>query len=193
MKDFPPTHDLLETSYTNLLSTLDPILQNRPFLLGDQFTLADASVYGQLAMNLTDPSAAQKIETESPAVFNWLNQILQADFTSSRPEGQLVLDKAIAPLLEEICRTYVPLMHQNLAAYEKIKAEGEDLFNERAFWKNRAIFSGEVDNHPFGAVVKTFQVKTWKDIREHWSRLDQEAMDRVAAVLPGGHGLDRDK
>ena len=93
-KDFPPTHDLLETSFTRLLSALDLILQNRPFLLGDRFTLADAGVYGELAMNLTDPSAARKIETESPTVFKWLNHILQADFTSSRPDGQLVLDEA---------------------------------------------------------------------------------------------------
>ena len=191
-KDFPSTHELLETSYTRLLSALELILQDRPFLLGDQFTLADASIYGQLAMNLTDPSAAQKIQQESPLVFKWLNSIQLSDFTLSRPGGQLLLDNTLKPLLAEICRTYVPLMHQNLAAYQNCQAGSERLFNERAFWKNQAIYSGKLDNTPFSAVVKTFQVKTWKDIRAHWSRLDQEALDRVKAVLPDDHGLDRD-
>jgi len=56
--NFPATHSLIEASYLNILNALEPIFQDRPYLFGGRFTLADASLYGQLGMNLSDPSAA---------------------------------------------------------------------------------------------------------------------------------------
>ena len=46
---------------TRLLAALEPVLQKRPFLLGSRFTLADAALFGQLAMNLEDPEASDFI------------------------------------------------------------------------------------------------------------------------------------
>jgi glutathione S-transferase len=51
---FPPTHALLDELFASLLAALEPLLAAQPFLFGERFTLADASVYGQLAMNLSD-------------------------------------------------------------------------------------------------------------------------------------------
>ena len=54
---FPATHEILESAFDRLLAALEPLLASRNFVLGERFTLADASLYGQLGMNLSDPSA----------------------------------------------------------------------------------------------------------------------------------------
>ncbi len=191
-KGFPPTHDLLEKSFQNLLGAVESVLKHRPYLLGDRFTLADASIYGQLEMNMADPTAAAIIEKQAPETFQWLARIEKADFSRSKPGGALSLEPSIMPLLAEICRVFVPLMQQNYKAYKDYTARGETLFNEKAFWKNRSLYNGQLDGSPFCAVVKSFQVKTWLQLRKLWDALSNEEKQQVEQMLPDNHGLDRD-
>ncbi len=189
---FPATHELLEDSFARLLNALEAILQHRPCLLGHRFTVADASIYGQLGMNLTDPSAAALIKARAPTLYGWLKQIHRGNFPGSRADGDIGIDRVLTPLLAEICRTYVPLMKQNLAAYRRWRGQGETLFNEAAFNRGKSLYDGLLDGRPFRSVAKTFQVKTWLDMRRRWAGLDAGARRALADVLPAGHGLDRD-
>jgi len=172
-KGFPPTHELLEQSYLNILNALEPIFSSRPYLFGERFTLADASIYGQLGMNLTDPTAANWIKDKAPNVYRWLETIHDGDFSTHISDGKLIIDESLQPLFTEICRIYYSLMTQNEIAYEQHKGAGETIFNEKAFWQRKALYSGELDGHPFASVVKTFQVKTWRKIKGLWSGLDK--------------------
>ena len=61
-KGFPETHRLLNQSWNEYLAGMESILSKQDYLLGDQFTIADASAYGQLAMNLVDPETAEKMQ-----------------------------------------------------------------------------------------------------------------------------------
>src|SRR5262245_5925471 len=72
---FPPTHALLEGFFDELLGALEPLLAAQPFLFGERFTLADASVYGQLAMNRADPSADARIRQRAPAVHAFVSRL----------------------------------------------------------------------------------------------------------------------
>lgn len=168
---FPPTHELLEHSYSNLLRAMEAVLCERPYLFGERFTLADASVYGQLGMNLSDPAAAKWIKNQAPAVFDWLHAIHHGDFSRHVAQGDVLIDDKLTPLIAEISRVYYPLMRQNEQAYIEHKSAGETLFNEKAFWKDRALFHGEIDGQPFMNVAKTFQVKTWRKIKTAWAAL----------------------
>ncbi len=181
---FPATHDLLEKSYLNILQALEQILSSRSYLLGGRFTLADASVYGQLGMNLTDPTAANWIKEQAPKVYAWLLRIHDGDFSAHDNLGKLQADELLQPLLNEITRTYYPLMKQNEVAYLQHKAAGETLFNEAAFWKRRALFSGEIDGQPFRSVAKTFQVKTWRNIKQRWLGLGSDAQTQLLKSFP---------
>ncbi len=169
---FPATHDLIEQSYLNILNALEPIFKRRPYLFGHQFTLADASLYGQLGMNLTDPSVARWIKATAPHVFAWLNKIHQGDFSENKPESALIIDEDLNPLLQEIVRIFYPLMQQNEAAYMQHKDAGETQFNEAAFWRNKSLYQGALDGQPFASVAKSFQVKTWRQIKHSWQQLD---------------------
>ncbi|MBT4265249.1 MAG: glutathione S-transferase [Deltaproteobacteria bacterium] len=191
-KGFPPTYDLLEESYLNLLAALEPVLEGRPYLFGDRFTLADASIYGQLDMNMTDPSVAEIIEKHAPTTWQWLKRIQSGDFSESLPQGKLVVDGTIMPLLAEICRVFVPLMQQNYQAYLNYQEQGETLFNEKAFWQNRSLYKGQLDGTPFQTVVKSFQVRTWLDLRKQWDGLESAEKEQIEQLLPANHGLDHD-
>ena len=187
---FPPTHAFLDDAFERLLAVLEQLLSTRPFVLGERFTLADAAVYGQLAMNLSDPSADRRMRERAPRLHEWLGRLHRADASLLEATGPLRIDAGLAPLLAEICRTHVPLMRQNLAACETWKAKGERRFNERAFDAGRALYDGEIDGHPFRAVAKTFQARVWKERLAEWRALSGAARDRVDALLPPRHGID---
>lgn len=186
---FPPTHALLEEAFAGLLGCLEPLLSERRYLFGERFTVADASVYGQLGMNRSDPSADAWIRRDAPAVHAWLRRIEARDFGAPGPPGPLGLDAALVPLLDWVCAGFVPLMRQNHAAWQRHCAAGETLFNEAAFDAGRCLYDGELLGRPFRAVVKTFQVRVWLDLRREWDTLAASERARLEALLPEDHGL----
>ena len=180
---FPPTHALLDELRGAVLDAVEGVLARQPYLLGERFTLADASVYGELGMNLKDPTAAEEMRRRAPTTFRWLCGIRDGAHAAS--SGPLALTDTLRPLLELLDRSFAPLMAQNEAAYEAARAAGEARFNEWAFDHGRALYDGVLLGHPFRSVVKTFQVRAWRDLRAAWAGLDAEARSRVRQVLPG--------
>ena len=178
-------------AFARLLGTVEPLLAARPFLFGERFTLADASLYGQLAINRNDPSAWAWIAREAPASAAWIERLLVGDFAGDDPDGRLALDAEVAPLLAWACASFVPLMRQNEAAFERHRAAGETRWNEAAFDAGRALYDGSLLGRPFRSVAKTFQVRVWRDLRAGWDALPAPARTRLEARLPAGHGLDR--
>jgi glutathione S-transferase len=164
--DFPPTHELLDLAWHGYLAAMEQLLAVQPYLLGERFTLADASAYGQLGMNLVDPEAAALLQTLAPRTYRWLCAVRDGEHGAAR--GELALTPALLPLLRMISQTFIPLMQQNEAAYERALAAGETLFNEAAFLRHRALYNGRLLDFPFRAVVKTFQVRVWRELRASW-------------------------
>jgi glutathione S-transferase len=178
---FPPTHSLLDEAWRAYLAAMERLLTAQPFLLGERFTLADASAYGQLGMNLVDPEVNAMLEDLAPRTFHWLCSIRDGEHMDGR--GELALTPALQPLLQIISRTFVPLMVQNENAYEKALAQGETLFNEAAFARQRALYDGRLIDHPFRAVVKTFQVRVWRELKASWQSLDTKERDYLEREL----------
>jgi glutathione S-transferase len=189
---FPPTHALLEESWRGYLAAMEHLLSEQPYLLGERFTLADASAYGQLGMNLVDPEAIALLEELAPRTFRWLCAI--SDRKHCQQRGALALTPALQPLLQMIGKTFVPLMVQNENAYDDALANGETLFNEAAFERDRALYDGHLLEHPFRAVVKTFQVRVWRELKAAWKALDHQCRDTLEReYLPGaGAAFDGD-
>ncbi|CAA0123560.1 Uncharacterised protein [Halioglobus japonicus] len=181
---FPPTHALLEGAWHGYLAAMEHLLSEQPYLLGARFTLADASAYGQLGMNLVDPEAIALLEELAPRTFRWLCDISARQHCAQT--GSLALTPALQPLLQMIGNTFIPLMVQNENAYEAATARGETLFNEAAFDSHRALYDGRLLGYPFRAVVKTFQVRVWRELKASWMALDaphRAALERD--YLPG--------
>lgn len=183
-RGFPPTHALLDTIFDHLLVALEPLLAEQPFLFGARFTLADASLYGQLGMNRADPTAHAELRRSAPAVHAWVERLARNDFSGHRVGGAVALSDAHAPLLSWIANTFVPLMQQNHEAWQQARAGGERRFNEAAFDAGRALYDGVLLGRPFRSVAKTFQVRVWRDLRGAWRTLGSGDRDRLLALLP---------
>lgn len=189
---FPPTHELLEQAFAELLVAVESILSVRPFLAGERFTLADASLYGQLGMNRTDPSACAWVRRAAPITHAWIERIARGDFSGHRQDAHVIVDVTLEPLLDWVCRSFVPLMQQNYDAYERHRRDGETRFNEKAFDAGLALYDGELRGFPFRSVAKTFQVRVWRDLRREWQDLPPASRTALEAHLPAAHGLDHD-
>jgi glutathione S-transferase len=186
---FPATHALLDHAWYDYLDAMESVLARQPYLLGEQFTLADASAYGQLSMNLTDASASQALIQRAPLTHQWLCAIRDSQHVSTHSvtgsEDSLIeIRDALRPLLEIISETFIPLMIQNELAYIDFKSQGQTLFNESAFDQGQALFEGELRGQPFRHVVKSFQVRTWRDLRTHWQALSSEEQAKVESWVP---------
>jgi glutathione S-transferase len=181
---FPPTHALLDEAWRGYLAAMEHLLSEQSYLLGERFTLADASAYGQLGMNLVDPEAIALLEELAPRTFRWLCAI--RDHEHCEQGGSLALTSALQPLMRMISRTFIPLMTQNEIAYDDALASGETLFNEAAFERHRALYDGHLLDYPFRAVVKTFQVRVWRELKASWMALDGKDRDTLESeYLPG--------
>jgi hypothetical protein len=185
-RGFPPTHALLDEAWLAHLDAMEGRLGASSYLLGERFTVADASAYGQLSMNLTDPTANERLRARAPRTHAWLLAVRDGRHVGSR--GDLALHDSLRPLLRIVAETFVPLMRQNEAAYDAARAAGETLFNERAFDRGRALYDGELRGHPFRAVVKTFQVRVWRDLVRAWQALGEPDRRRIDE-LAGGLGI----
>jgi len=177
---FPETHALINESWIQYLKGMETVLTHQPYLLGESFTIADASAYGQLAMNLVDPEAAERMQQLAPTTFKWLNKIYRKEHLLEKPtnlssyDSPFYFNDHLIPLLNTIMSTYSTLMVQNSNAYEQAQLRGETLFNEAAFDEGQALYNGKLRGYPFRSVVKTFQVRTWRTLCTDWRNLTEE-------------------
>jgi hypothetical protein len=179
---FPETHGLLDEAWERHLAGVEAVLAFQPYLLGGRFSVADAAVYGQLGMNLADPAAAASMRERAPVTFEWLCRIRDGGHRGGADE--LELGPILRPLLTTIAETFLPLMRQNAAAYGEASQRGARIFNEKAFDRGLACYDGELLGRPFRSVVKTFQVRVWRELREGWEALPDPDRARVSRILP---------
>ena len=176
-KGFPPTHALLEGVFFRELQRIEAVLEERPFLFGSVFTLADASVYGELGINAHDPEACEMMGERAPLTLAWLRRI-DAGELGALEDGAPPAPADVAllrPMLEDVVDIFIPLMEQNEAAYERCIAAGQTRFNEPAFDAGEALYDGELMGVPFRSVVKTFQVEVWRRLKGEYAALDANA------------------
>ena len=183
-QDFPPTHALLDDAWRGHLAATERVLSAQTYLLGERFTLADASAYGQLSMNLADPEACDLMKQLAPLTHTWLCSIRDGNHIGAA--GELTLSGALRPLLGMIGETFLPLMVQNEQAYEAAFAQGETCFNEAAFGRDQSLYNGQLLGYPFRSVVKTFQVRVWRELKRQWQALDEARREQLAVLFPLG-------
>ena len=185
---FPPTHELLERSWERYVTAIEEILAVQPFLLGEAFTIADASAYGQLSMNLTDGLAARRLREIAPRTFEWLVEIRDGRHAvgNFEPGRRIAATSGLKHLVVVIGETFVPLMKANAEAFDRFRSAGERKFNEKAFDEGRSLYDGELAGYPFRSVAKSFQARSWCDLCARWQRLDPVAQSVVAGLLPAG-------
>ena len=167
------TASIIEASFERLIGILDTLIQRRGFVLGARPSSADFAIYGQLTqLAIVDPTSAGLVNRLSPRVRAWVDLLEDLSGLEPKPDDWFTADQAreaLAPLLEEIGRTYAPAMLANAKALQA----GEDTFTTQ--------ICGEVWTQP----SFKYQGKCLGWLREDYAALSGNVRGAVDAMLAG--------
>jgi len=113
------TRPHVEASYLRVLAILEPVLAERPFLLGGRPTVADYGLFGSMFRHFgLDPTPARIMRTRAPAVWEWVARVWNA--RAARIGGVETFDAFptdLEPLLREAGETHLQMLAANAAAH----------------------------------------------------------------------------
>jgi len=116
------TRDHVEGTYKKALVLLQTIFSDRPFIFGAAPTIADFGLMGPMLRHFSqDPTPAEIMRTEAPAVYEWVSRVWN---TRQDSVGDLVvgIPEDIGPLLQEIDATHSTQLQVNASAYAENKS-----------------------------------------------------------------------
>lgn len=109
----------VEDAYLRVLDRLEPIVQARPFLLGERPSLADIAFMGPMFRHFAqDPTPAHLMAERAPGVWEWVARTWNA--RASRLAERPLLDAVPDdwdPLLHESAQTHLELLDANARAH----------------------------------------------------------------------------
>jgi glutathione S-transferase len=167
------TGKVIEDSYRRLLTTLDALLTEQRFVLGDRPASCDFALFGQLTQLLYfDPTpAAVAIET-APRVYAWGEVVEDLSGVEPQEHDWVGRDEAgarLRPLLTEIGRVYAPFLLANTAALESGAEQVET----------------EIDGRPWVQKPFPYQGKCLAALREAYGALSESDRSAADAILEG--------
>lgn len=161
----------IEASYRRFIDLFDSLLESSDFVLGSRPCIADFAIYGQMTqLGLVDPTPRAIMLERSVRLESWLWRIEDlsglepddADWAS--PTGART---SLAPLLQEVGRTYCPVMVANAAAVNAGEAQ----------------FSVDIDGTAWTQPTFLYQAKCLAALRSQFSELPGTAKGHVADTL----------
>lgn len=108
----------VEAHYLQSLDALEPILRNRPYLLGARPCEADFGLFGPMFRHFSsDPTPAAIMRARAPHVALWVSRLwaVRPGEAAAAPEIDSVPED-LAPLLAMATREYLPYLAANAAA-----------------------------------------------------------------------------
>ena len=167
------TAPVIESSYHRFLKIMDGLIERQPFVLGHRPSSADFSIYAQLTqLAKFDPTPSGICLKEAPRVYAWTDVVDDLSGQPAAEDGWLdasMVKLALAELLAEIGRVYVPALLANAGAMQK----GE---------KN---FQAEIDGKLWEQPVFPYQVKCLQWINQEYSQLDSRNRKYVDKIIAG--------
>jgi len=132
------TAPVIEGSYRRFLRILEDILCQQPFILGHRPSSCDFAVYGQLTqLAHFDPTPSAIALQEAPRVYAWIDLIDDLSGLDPADSGWMVpgdAKKVLSNLLQEIGRTYCPVMLADIEALDS-GADTVDTHVDGAHWQ----------------------------------------------------------
>lgn len=166
------TWDTIEASYERFLDAFEGHLEHYPFLMGTRPGASDFGVFGQLTqLAHFDPTPAALTLQRAPRVYAWVGLVEDLSGEEPGPADWLpreALASSLLPLLQELARTYVPVM----------------LANARSLAAGRDTVEAVVDDVPWAQQAFPYQAKCLRWLREEFAGLsaaDQAVADDLLA------------
>lgn len=163
------TRPNVEGGYLKLLSILEAVFAQRPFLFGDRPTLADIGLFGPLFRHFSmDPVPGLIMRETAPGVMEWVYRLWNA--RASRIEGGLAsgAPEDLFPLFREIGETHLEALCANAEAW-KAGAKRHDAAIQDVVYRN----------------LQTSHYRVWclEKLQERYRALGEDSRARVDAAL----------
>jgi glutathione S-transferase len=165
----PETQDHVENGYLNALQNMTSLLEDNPFLLGDGPSIADFGMMGPMLRHFgQDPTPAEIMRNEAPAVFDWLSRVWNSHDTVTEPIFLDEVPLSAAPMLKEIAETHLVQLRRNAEAYAD---------------ENQHFEMTVQDCHYQDLPVSRYRVYCLEKLREAFATLGSEDQIKVKALL----------
>lgn len=160
----------VEAGYRTALAGMTGMLENRPYLLGNAPSLADFGLMGPMLRHFgQDPTPAEIMRNEGPAVFDWLSRVWNAHQSAPQPNFLERVPADAGPLLQEISETHLVQLANNAEAYAA----------------NAGRFEMIVQGCQYRDLpVSRYRVYCLEQLRRAFASLDADAQNAVRALLP---------
>jgi len=164
------TRDHVDQSYARVLDMLEPILQSRPYLLGERPSLVDIAFMGPMFRHFAqDPTPAHMMADRAPGVWEWVARTWNA--RGSRLGGGLLLDEVPSDwdaLLAESAQTHLEQLDAHAKAHDAGEVE-HDLTVQGVTYR----------------ALPTAPYRVWclEQLRSRYNELDTSAADTVRSRL----------
>ncbi len=165
----PETRAHVEAGYRAALAGMTSMLESRPYLLGNAPSLADFGLMGPMLRHFgQDPTPAEIMRNEAPAVFDWLSRVWNAGQSAPEPVFLDRVPEDAEALLKEICETHLVQLAENASAYAR----------------DAHHFEMTVQGcHYVQLPVSRYRVYCLEQLRAAFADLDAESRDAVRALL----------
>ncbi len=165
------TAQTIEDSFVRFVDILDTLIAQRGYILGARPCSADFAVFGQLTqLGIIEPTSAAIIAQRSPRLRAWLDRM--EDLSGLEPSEDDWFEPteartALAPLLSEIGRVYVPFLRANAGA----AGTGLDR------WE------AQIDGRTWTQPTFAYQVKCLEALREAHRALPENVRPAIDEML----------
>ena len=165
------TGPTIEASFERFVTLFDRLIETQGYCLGQRPSSADFALYGQLTqLTQVEPTSMAAANAISRRVRAWVDRV--EDLSGVEPEdghwmSREAAREALAPLLAEIGRVYVPFLLANAAAVK----EGQE------------SFTTEIDGRPWTQPTFPYQAKCLSWIRQEFAALSDDDRTVAADIL----------
>lgn len=172
------TEPVVKKHYTDMLNSLQSLLVDSPFLLGNRPSIVDFGFFGPMFRHFgLDPAPAKVMIEQAPAVYEWLARLWNAK-GSNLDQSPAFLDfshQAWNYFLKELVQVYVPFLKANALAWQQ--------------GRGRFDFNAPEVTYP---ELKTLHYRVYclEDLQNHFLALDDRQKESVRAIFEGVGGLD---
>ncbi len=160
----------VEAGYRAALTGMTAMLAERPYLLGQAPSIADFGLMGPMLRHFgQDPTPAEIMRNEAPAVWAWLARVWNAGASQPPVAFLEAVPESAAPLLREVVQTHLEQLACNAAAYANDDAHFDMVVQGCAYQR---------------LPVSRYRVYCLEQLRAAFARLTPEQARQVQTLLP---------
>ena len=166
------TGPLIEASFARLIDILDALIMRQGYVLGARPSSADFALSGQLTQLCQVEPTSYKVARLRPRVRAWVDRLEDLSGLEVKDDAWLAADEvgsALAPLLGEVGRVYVPCL----------------IANATAIAADKKTFETQIDGKAWTQDVFPYQAKCLAEIRAAYEALDATAQAQVNEWFDG--------